>query len=128
MRAGYAVQGGRKPMSGMAVSATTASASRSTSDVPDFSPTRSANARPRPGARGDRAARGRDLDRLAAEPTGAASYVPFAETLDRAAEALGIDYIAGFSALVEKGMTPGDQVLIESIPAALSATDRKSVV
>src|SRR5436309_1360861 len=52
---------------------------------------------------------------LIGEPTGAASYVPLAQALDRAADALGIDYIAGFSALVEKGMTPGDAVLIDSI-------------
>lgn len=61
---------------------------------------------------------------LVAEPSGAASYVPLAETLDRAAAELGIDYIAGFTALVEKGITPGDQVLIESIPEALSRTQR----
>ncbi len=61
---------------------------------------------------------------LLAEPTGAASYVPIAEALDRAAADLGIDYIAGFSALVEKGMTPGDGVLIESIPEALAVTQR----
>src|SRR5436305_8886894 len=39
---------------------------------------------------------------LVAESTGAPSYVPIAETLDRAGEALGIDYVAGFSALIEK--------------------------
>ena len=61
---------------------------------------------------------------LLAEPTGAASYVPIAEALDRAAADRGIDYIAGFSALVEKGMTPGDGVLIESIPEALAVTQR----
>ncbi len=61
---------------------------------------------------------------LLAEPTQAASYVPIAQALDRAAADLGIDYIAGFSALVEKGMTPGDTVLIESIPEALAVTGR----
>ncbi len=61
---------------------------------------------------------------LIAEATGAASYAPIAQALDRAAADLGIDYIAGFSALVEKGMTPGDVVLIESIPEALSVTKR----
>src|SRR4051794_5620366 len=45
---------------------------------------------------------------LVAESSGARSYVPIAETLDRAAATLGVDYIAGFSALVEKGITPGD--------------------
>ncbi len=61
---------------------------------------------------------------LIGEPTRASSYVPLGATLDRAARELGVDYIAGFSALVEKGMTPGDQVLIDSIPEALSTTDR----
>ena len=61
---------------------------------------------------------------LIAEPTGASSYVPLAQTLDRAAADLGIDYIAGFSALVEKGMTPGDAVLIDSISEALAVTGR----
>lgn len=61
---------------------------------------------------------------LVGEPSGAASYVPLAQALDRAAAELGIDYIAGFSALVEKGMTPGDAVLLDSIPEALSTTAR----
>ena len=61
---------------------------------------------------------------LVGEPSGAPSYVPLAETLDRCAAELGIDYIAGFSALVEKGTTPGDSVLIESIPEALAVTKR----
>ncbi|MBP6608756.1 MAG: DUF711 family protein, partial [Deltaproteobacteria bacterium] len=61
---------------------------------------------------------------LVGEPTGAASYVPLAKALDRAAEELGIDYIAGFSALVEKGITTGDSVLLESIPEALATTAR----
>ena len=61
---------------------------------------------------------------LIGEPSGARSYVPLAQSLDRAAAELGIDYIAGFSALVEKGMTPGDAVLIDSIPEALAVTDR----
>lgn len=61
---------------------------------------------------------------LIGEPTGAASYVPLAQAMDRAAQELGIDYIAGFSALVEKGITSGDAVLIESIPEALAVTQR----
>ncbi|HEY2746977.1 MAG TPA: PFL family protein [Polyangia bacterium] len=61
---------------------------------------------------------------LVGEPTRAASYVPLAETLDRAAAELGIDYVAGFSAHVEKGATPGDLVLLDSIPEALSVTQR----
>ena len=51
-------------------------------------------------------------------------YVPLAETLDRAGAELGIDYVAGFSAHVEKGITPGDAVLLDSIPEALSVTQR----
>ena len=61
---------------------------------------------------------------LVGEPTRADSYVPLAETLDRCAAELGIDYIAGFSAAVEKGFTPGDAILIDSIPEALSTTRR----
>ena len=61
---------------------------------------------------------------LVGEPTHAASYVPLAETLDRAGAELGIDYVAGFSAHVEKGMTPGDAVLLDSIPEALAVTER----
>ena len=59
---------------------------------------------------------------LVGEPTRAASYVPLAATLDRAGAELGIDYVAGFSAHVEKGATPGDLVLLDSIPEALSTT------
>jgi uncharacterized protein (UPF0210 family) len=61
---------------------------------------------------------------LVGEPTRAPSYVPLAETLDRAGAELGIDYVAGFSAHVEKGATPGDLVLLDSIPEALSTTKR----
>jgi uncharacterized protein (UPF0210 family) len=61
---------------------------------------------------------------LVGEPTRAASYVPLAATLDRAGAELGIDYVAGFSAHVEKGATPGDLVLLDSIPEALSTTQR----
>jgi len=61
---------------------------------------------------------------LVGEPSRASSYVPLAETLDRCAAELGIDYVAGFSAGVEKGITPGDAVLIDSIPEALSTTKR----
>ncbi len=52
------------------------------------------------------------------------SYVEFAATMDRAAEEIGIDFIGGFSALVHKGYTEGDRILIQSIPAALSATEK----
>ena len=55
--------------------------------------------------------------------TGAKSYVPYAKTLDRAAKQIGINFLGGFSALVQKGMTASDRVLIDSIPEALSETD-----
>ncbi len=44
--------------------------------------------------------------------------------MDKAAKEVGIDFIGGYSALVAKGVTPGDQRLIESIPQALAATER----
>lgn len=50
-------------------------------------------------------------------------YVKIAKTLDRAAKDAGVNFIGGFSALVEKGMTKGDKLLIESIPQALSETE-----
>ena len=49
--------------------------------------------------------------------------VKIAKTLDRAAKTVGVNFIGGYSALVHKGMTSGEQVLIESIPEALSATE-----
>ena len=52
------------------------------------------------------------------------NYVEFAKTLDRAAETLGIDFIGGFSALVQKGYTKGDRILIKSIPEALAVTKK----
>lgn len=51
------------------------------------------------------------------------SYVPLAKALDNAAKAVGVNFIGGFSALVEKGYTHGDRTLIRSIPEALSTTD-----
>ena len=51
-------------------------------------------------------------------------YVKIAKTLDNCALNLGIDFIGGFSALVEKGFTQGDLALIESIPEALASTKR----
>jgi uncharacterized protein (UPF0210 family) len=59
---------------------------------------------------------------IAAESSNLASYVPVAEALDRAAAAIGIDFIGGFSARVEKGATRGDRILIASIPEALATT------
>lgn len=50
--------------------------------------------------------------------------VELAIVLDKAAEDIGIDYIAGYSALVQKGFTNGERELIKSIPYALSSTKR----
>lgn len=50
-------------------------------------------------------------------------YVAFAKTLDAAAKKVGVDFIGGFSALVEKGYTKGDRILLDSIPQALAQTD-----
>ena len=52
----------------------------------------------------------------------AQDYVPLALTLDRAAEAVGINFIGGFSALCHKGFTESDLKLIRSIPQALTQT------
>lgn len=51
-------------------------------------------------------------------------YVKIAKTLDKAAKDVGVNFIGGFSALVEKGCTKGDELLIESIPQALAQTER----
>ncbi|MBR7123792.1 MAG: DUF711 family protein, partial [Candidatus Methanomethylophilaceae archaeon] len=50
-------------------------------------------------------------------------FVSIAKTLDRAAKVIGINFIGGYSALVMKGMTNADKLLIESIPQALNETD-----
>ncbi len=49
--------------------------------------------------------------------------VKYAKTLDRAAKTVGVNFIGGYSALVQKGFAPGDKELIESIPRALAETD-----
>lgn len=49
--------------------------------------------------------------------------VKLAKTLERAAVACGVNFLGGFSALVQKGFGPGDRELIEAIPEALSVTD-----
>ncbi|AKT93221.1 PFL family protein [Campylobacter gracilis] len=56
--------------------------------------------------------------------TNAADYVPLAKAMDEAAQKVGIDFIGGFSALVQKGYAKGDKILIDSIPAALAATQK----
>lgn len=50
-------------------------------------------------------------------------FVTIAQTLDRAAKAAGVNFIGGYSALVSKGMTESDELLIRSIPKALASTD-----
>ncbi|WP_274584921.1 PFL family protein [Neisseria leonii] len=58
-----------------------------------------------------------------AAATGADSYVSVAKTLNRAAKALGVSFIGGFSTLSQKGMTPSGRALIRSIPEAMAETD-----
>jgi uncharacterized protein (UPF0210 family) len=61
---------------------------------------------------------------LVAAGTQAESYVQIAQVLDKAAQEVGVNFIGGFSALVQKGRTKSDDVLIRSIPEALAITDR----
>jgi len=61
---------------------------------------------------------------LVAEASQTSDYLPFAQALDRAAQAAGVNFIGGFSALVHKGFSQGDSKLINSIPETLSATER----
>ena len=51
-------------------------------------------------------------------------YIKLAHTMDRAADTLGINFIGGYGALVQKGCTVGEEQLIESIPYALAETQR----
>ena len=52
------------------------------------------------------------------------NYVAFAQILDKAAETVGVDFLGGFSALVQKGFSVGDERLIQSIPEALATTKK----
>ena len=61
---------------------------------------------------------------VAACPCAPDRMVEVAGAMDRAAKSVGVDFIGGFSALVEKGFTKGDRALIEAIPEALAATER----
>ncbi|MDR3301602.1 MAG: PFL family protein [Spirochaetaceae bacterium] len=61
---------------------------------------------------------------LVAAASSDADYTPYAQVLDEAAHELGIDFVGGFSALVQKGFTDSDRKLIASIPEALSTTER----
>ena len=60
---------------------------------------------------------------LIAGTCGDKSYVKYAKTLDKAANDVGVNFIGGYSALVHKGITPGEKLLIESIPEALAETE-----
>ena len=60
---------------------------------------------------------------LVAAASDAADYVCFARALDAARAETGVDFVGGFSALVQKGMTPADERLIRSIPRALAETE-----
>ena len=60
---------------------------------------------------------------MIAAASGDHDYVKYAKTLDRAAHDIGVDFVGGFSALVQKGYTKGDHVLIQSLPQALAETD-----
>lgn len=60
---------------------------------------------------------------LVAGASSAKNYVPYIKTLDRCAKELGVNFIGGFSALVQKGITPADRILIDSIPEALASTE-----
>jgi len=60
---------------------------------------------------------------LVAESCRCNSYVPFAIAMDKAAAQCGVNFIGGFSALIHKGMTHGDEILLNSIPEALAVTN-----
>ncbi|MHB1485475.1 MAG: DUF711 family protein [Saccharofermentanales bacterium] len=61
---------------------------------------------------------------LVAAASDASDYICFAKALDRAADSVGVNFIGGFSALVQKGYTDSDRKLIDSIPEALASTDK----
>lgn len=60
---------------------------------------------------------------LVAGASGEKSYVEYCRTLDKCAKELGVNFIGGFSALVQKGITSADRILIDSIPEALATTN-----
>lgn len=61
---------------------------------------------------------------MIAGATDETDYTKFAQVLDQAAKDVGVNFIGGFSALVEKGYTKGDELLIRSLPRALASTER----
>ncbi len=60
---------------------------------------------------------------MVAEASETEDFVPFALALDRAAKSCGVNFIGGYSALVQKGFTSGDRRLVASLPEALAETD-----
>ena len=60
---------------------------------------------------------------MVAESCETEDYVPFAVAMDSAAKTCGVNFIGGFSALVQKGFTTGDRKLIAAIPEALAQTE-----
>ena len=93
-----------------------------------------AGERARPGRRGARSASTASRSSTSASPSRPSpssprradtdDVTPIAVALDRAAAEVGVDFIGGFSALVQKGIGEGDRRLIDSIPAALATTER----
>ena len=61
---------------------------------------------------------------IIAGATDETNYLKFAQILDKVAHELGVDFIGGFSALVHKGYSKGDRILINSIPEALAKTSK----
>ena len=61
---------------------------------------------------------------MVAGASDAKDYVCFTKALDRAASATGVNFIGGFSALVHKGFSKGDEILLNSIPEALATTEK----
>jgi uncharacterized protein len=61
---------------------------------------------------------------LVAESSDTTDYAPFAIALDRAAKEVGVNFLGGYSALVHKGATRGDEALLASLPRVLSETER----
>ena len=61
---------------------------------------------------------------VVAGPFSSSQMIEIARTLNRAAEGVGVDFIGGFTALVEKGISKSDRALIDAIPEALAGTER----
>ncbi|MGA1864084.1 MAG: PFL family protein [bacterium] len=61
---------------------------------------------------------------IIAESSNDEDYVAFAQTMDKAAQAVDVNFIGGFTALVHKGYTKGEMRLIASIPESLAVTER----